>query len=218
VVRKLTSTRSRILFRKTWKDLNHVQRNGVVNSKTKHNNFGQEFGTTVGQKGQQFGTEAAYVAKSSGSRIGNAIGIMFKAFFLFVAGIIAFALLVALIAADGAGVGVFPLKDFFLEGVWQNVLAWLTLLLFLGVPVVAFITWVIRRIMGVKSGNKYLGFTFAGLWVIGLVSGGILAASIARNFDAAAKDKQEYHHITTRYRKTDRECSRYQSESIRPLV
>jgi hypothetical protein len=46
--------------------------------------------------------------------------------------------------------------------------------------------------MGVKSGNKYIGFTFAGLWVIGLVSGGILAASIARNFDAAAKDKQEY--------------------------
>jgi hypothetical protein len=160
--------------------------------KDKAQQFGQEFGTTVGQKGQQFGTEAAYVAKSTGSRIGRAIGIMFKAFFLFVAGIIAFALLVALIAAMVAGIGVFPLKDFFLEGMWQNVLAWLTLLLFLGVPVVAFITWVIRRIMGVKSGNKYIGFTFAGLWVIGLVSGGILAASIARNFDAAAKDKQEF--------------------------
>lgn len=160
--------------------------------KDKAQNFGQEFGATVGQKGQQFGTEAAYVAKSTGSRIGRAIGIMFKAFFLFVAGIIAFALLVALIAAMVAGIGVFPLKDFFLEGPWQNLLAWLTLLLFLGVPVVAFITWVIRRIMGVKSGNKYIGFTFAGLWVIGLVSGGILAASIARKFDAAAKDKQEY--------------------------
>ncbi|MES2370976.1 MAG: PspC domain-containing protein [Bacteroidota bacterium] len=160
--------------------------------KDKAQNFGQEFGATVGQKGQQFGTEAAYIAKSNGSRIGRAIGIMFKAFFLFVAGILAFALLVALIAGMVAGIGVFPLKDFFLEGPWQNLLAWLTLLLFLGVPVVAFITWVIRRIMGVKSGNKYIGFTFAGLWVIGLVSGGILAASIARNFDAAAKDKQEY--------------------------
>jgi len=160
--------------------------------KDKAQQFGQDFGQTISQKGQQFGTEAGYVARRTGSRIGGAIGIMFKAFFLFVAGIIAFALLVALIALMTAGIGVFPLKDFFLEGFWQNILAWATLLLFLGVPVVAFITWIIRRIMGVKPGNKYIGFTFAGLWVIGLICGGILAASIARNFDTSARDKQEY--------------------------
>ena len=160
--------------------------------KDKAQDFGKDFGQTVGQKGKQFGSEAGYVAKKTGSRIGGAIGILFKAFFLFIAGIIAFALLVALIALMSAGIGVFPLKNFFLEGFWQNVLAWATLLLFLGVPVIAFITWVIRRIMGVKSGNRYLGFTFAGLWVIGLICGGILAASIVRNFDARARDKQEY--------------------------
>lgn len=160
--------------------------------KDKAQQFGQEFGSTVGQKGQQFGTEAGSAIKRGGSRIGRAIGIMFKAFFLFIAGIIAFALLVALLALMVAGVGVFPLKNFFLEGFWQNFLAWSTLLLFLGIPVVAFVTWIIRRIMGVKSGNKYLGFTFGGLWFIGLVCGGILAASIARNFDARARDKQDY--------------------------
>lgn len=160
--------------------------------KDKAQDFGKEFGQTVGQKGKQFGNEAGYVARKTSSRIGGAIGILFKAFFLFIAGIIAFALLVALIALMTAGVGVFPLKNFFLEGFWQNILAWATLLLFLGVPVIAFITWVIRRIMGVKSGNRYIGFTFAGLWVIGLICGGILAASIVRNFDARARDKQEY--------------------------
>jgi phage shock protein PspC (stress-responsive transcriptional regulator) len=154
--------------------------------------FGKDFGNTASQKAQQFSTEATYVARSSGSRIGGAIGILFKAFFLFIAGIAAFALLVALIALMSAGIGVFPLKDFFLEGVAQNMLAWATILLFLGVPVIAFITWVIRRIMGVKSKKKYLGFIFAGLWVIGLICGGLLAASIARNFDARARDKQEY--------------------------
>jgi phage shock protein PspC (stress-responsive transcriptional regulator) len=160
--------------------------------KEKAQQFGHEFGQTIGQKGKQFGTEAGHIARSGGSRVGRAIGIMFKALFLFLAGILAFALLVALIAGMVAGIGVFPLKNFFLEGFMQNSLAWATLLLFLGVPVVAFITWLVRRIMGVKSGNKYLGFTFAGLWFIGLICGGILAASIARNFDARARDKQDY--------------------------
>lgn len=160
--------------------------------KDKAQQFGQEFGQTMSQKGQQFGAETAYAAKSGGSRVLRVFGIMFKAFFLFIAGILAFALLVTLLAFMVAGVGVFPLKNFFLEGFWQNFLAWSTLLLFLGVPVVAFITWLIRRIMGVKSHNKYLGFTFGGLWFIGLVCAGILAISIARNFDARARDKQEY--------------------------
>ncbi len=154
--------------------------------------FGQEFSETVGQKSQQFGSEAGGAFKRGGSRIGRAIGIMFKAFFLFIAGIIAFALLIALLAFLVAGVGVFPLKNFFLEGFWQNFLAWATLALFLGIPVIAFVTWVIRKIMGVKSNNRYIGFTFGGLWFMGLVCAGILAASIARNFDARARDKQEY--------------------------
>lgn len=154
--------------------------------------FGQEFGQTISQKGQQFSSEAAKIGRRGGSRLGNAIAIIFKAFFLFLAGILAFALLVTLLAFLVAGIGVFPLKDFFLEGVTQNFLAWATLLLFLGVPVVAFIIWIVRRIMGVKSGNKFLGFTFAGLWFIGLFCGIMLAVSIARNFDASARDKQEY--------------------------
>ncbi len=160
--------------------------------KEKAQQFGHEFGETVGEKSKQFGSEAGYVAKSGGSKLISALGIMFKAFFLFIAGIIAFALLIALLALIVAGIGVFPLKNFFLEGFWQNVLAWTSLMLFLGVPVIAFITWIIRRIMGVKSGNRYLGFTFGGLWFMGLVCTGLLVASLARDFDARARDKQEF--------------------------
>ncbi|MFN3666591.1 MAG: PspC domain-containing protein [Sediminibacterium sp.] len=160
--------------------------------KDKAQQFGQEFGQTVGQKGKQAGAEAGSAIRRGGRRLGGIIAILFKAFFLFIAGILAFALLVTLIAFMVAGVGVFPLKNFFLEGFTQNFLAWTTLLLFLGVPVVAFITWLIRRIMGVRSGNRYLGFTFAGLWVIGLICGGILTYSIVRNFDATAREKHEY--------------------------
>jgi phage shock protein PspC (stress-responsive transcriptional regulator) len=159
--------------------------------KDKAAQFGQEFGQTMSQKGQQFGTEMGYAAKSGGNRLFRAIGILFKAFFLFVAGILAFALLVTLIAFTTAGVGVFPLKDFFLQGVWQNFLAWAVLLLFLGIPIIALITWIIRRIMGIRSGNRFIGFTFAGLWLIGLIAAIALAVSITRNFDARARDSQE---------------------------
>jgi phage shock protein PspC (stress-responsive transcriptional regulator) len=118
--------------------------------------------------------------------------IMFKAFFLFFAGILVFAMLMGLLALMIGGVSVFPLKDFFLQGFWQNALAWTTLLLFLGVPVIAFFTWVVRRIIGVKSKNRYIGYTFGGLWIIGLIAGIILAASIAKDFNTVARERQDY--------------------------
>jgi phage shock protein PspC (stress-responsive transcriptional regulator) len=153
--------------------------------------WSKEFTQTVNEKGKQFTSEVNYAAKKTGGGVFKIIGFIFKAFFLFIAGIIAFALLVALLAFLVAGIGVFPLKNFFLEGFWQNFLAWSTLLLFLGVPVIGFTTWLIRRIMGVKSSNKSVGFTFAGMWLLGLISAGILAFMIAENFDARARDKQE---------------------------
>jgi len=162
---------------------------GEVSAKAQE--FGQEFKQTVSDKSAQFGSEMQFVAKKSKFSIFKVFGFLFKAFFLFIAGIVAFALLVTLLAFLVAGVGVFPLKNFFLEGFWQNFLAWSTLLLFLGVPVIAFTTWLVRRIMGVKSGNKSIGLTFAGMWVLGLISAGILAFMIAENFDARARDKQE---------------------------
>jgi phage shock protein PspC (stress-responsive transcriptional regulator) len=153
--------------------------------------WSKEFTQNVNEKGKHFTSEVNYAAKKTGGGIFKIIGFIFKAFFLFIAGIIAFALLVALLAFLVAGIGVFPLKNFFLEGFWQNFLAWSTLLLFLGVPVIGFTTWLIRRIMGIKSGNKSVGFTFAGMWVLGLISAGILAFMIAENFDARARDKQQ---------------------------
>ncbi|TDH19713.1 PspC domain-containing protein [Segetibacter sp. 3557_3] len=160
--------------------------------KQKATAWGEEFKTTAQERSEAFASEVAPVARRTGNRLGNAIGILFKAFFLFVAGIVVFALLMALLGLMIGGVSVFPLKDFFLQGFWQNFLAWATLLLFLGAPVIAFFTWIIRRIIGVKSKNKYLGYMFAGLWVIGLFCGIILAASIAHDFSTVARERQEY--------------------------
>ena len=97
-------------------------------------------------------------------------------------GIVAFALLIALIAILYSGVAVFPLKNFLLEGFWQNLLAWGVLIMFIGVPIIALVVWIVRRIMRVKSKNPYLGYTFGSLWILGLISLFVLIGMVGRNF------------------------------------
>jgi phage shock protein PspC (stress-responsive transcriptional regulator) len=114
--------------------------------------------------------------------IGHAIGVLFKAFFLFITVIITFALVAALIGVIFSGGIVLPLKEYFIHGFWQNIMVWSVLLFFLVLPVVGLLTWLIRRIIGARSGSNYLGYTFGSLWVIGLISLIFLAASVSRHF------------------------------------
>lgn len=154
--------------------------------KEKSKTFGKEISDTFYQKSKNFAAEAGPMAHKTGTGIGNAIGILFKAFFLFIAGIIAFALLVALIAILFTGMSVFPLKTFLLGGMWETLLMWMVLILFIGIPIIALIVWLVRRIIRVKSGNRYLGYTFGSLWIIGLISLFALVVMISRNFKARA--------------------------------
>jgi hypothetical protein len=95
---------------------------------------------------------------------------------------IALALFGTLMALLFGGVPIMSFKEFLLEGFWQNFLAWSSVFLFLGVPVIALITWLIRRIMGVRSKNHYLGYVFGTLWFIGIISAALLTGSIFRSF------------------------------------
>ena len=150
--------------------------------KEKAKDVGQEMSSAIQQKTQAFASEVGPFAKKAGTGIGNAIGVLFKAFFLFIAGIVAFALLIALIALLYSGIGIFPLKNFLLEGFGENFFAWSVVTMFIGVPIIAFIVWIARRMMRVKSGNPYLGYAFGSLWIVGLVSVFVLIGMISRNF------------------------------------
>ncbi len=137
-------------------------------------------GAEMKQKAQEFGEEMKRQIRQYWKRIssvnvprqgiGHAIGVLFKAFFLFISVIITFALVAALIGVIFTGGVVLPLKDYFIQGFWQNIMVWSVLLLFLILPVVGLLTWLIRRIIGARSGSNYLGYTFGSLWVIGLIS------------------------------------------------
>jgi phage shock protein PspC (stress-responsive transcriptional regulator) len=106
---------------------------------------------------------------TAGSGLGRAIGLLFKAFFLFIAGIMALSLFGVLIGLLFAGMVAFPFTDFVLNSTGQYATAWTSLALFLGIPLLALITWLVRRMIGVRSHRHYLGYIFAGLWVIGLL-------------------------------------------------
>ena len=157
----------------------------------KAQDFGKDVSQTVKTTAQTASSSVTPVAKSGISHIGTAIGIVFKAFFMFFFGLFAFVLLISLVAILIAGTAVFPLKDFILEGFSQQLLAWLFLLLFFGVPIIAIVTSLIRRMMGVKAGNKYIGYIFSGLWVIGLITGILLATSIKKDFMVKVRATEE---------------------------
>ncbi|MGN6437778.1 MAG: PspC domain-containing protein [Agriterribacter sp.] len=148
----------------------------------KAQNVGEEINEIAQKKSREFAAEVGPMAKKAGTGIGNAIGILFKAFFLVIAGFIAFVLMMVFIGLLYSGIGVFPLKNFLLQGFWQNFFAWSVLTLFLGVPIIALVVWIVRRIMRVKSKNPYLGYTFGSLWIIGLISVFVLVGMVGRNF------------------------------------
>jgi len=146
--------------------------------------FGEEIKTTAQAKSQAFAYEMGQRRRGGGYGLGHVIGVLFKAFFLFIAGIVAISLFIALIAILFGGMAVMPFKNFIFDGVGQNMLAWTSLVLVMGIPILALITWLIRRIMGARSRNHYLGYVFASLWIIGIVSFFFLVSSFTSNFRA----------------------------------
>lgn len=147
----------------------------------------QQWGQDLKQNGDDFAKEAAPVLRKTSTGFGHAIGVVFKAFFLFIAGIIAFSLLMSLLAVFVGGVSMLSIKAFFLEGFRENLLAWATLFFFIGVPILSMVTWIIRRIIGVKSKSKYLGYIFGSLWLLGLISAILLGCSIGSRYKVAAR-------------------------------
>ncbi|HET9055596.1 MAG TPA: PspC domain-containing protein [Chitinophagaceae bacterium] len=160
--------------------------------KEKAQAWGQEASSVAKEKSKAFVAEAAPIAKKTGSGIGHAIGVLFKAFFLFIAGIIVFALFMALMGILIALIGAAPFTSFFLEGTWQIFLAWATLILFLAVPLIALVVWMVRRLIRVKSPKSYLGYAFGTLWILGWVCAILFISSITRDFKSQTPMTEEF--------------------------
>ena len=143
-----------------------------IGSKTK------EFAST---KGKAWANEVADVARPAARGIGHIIGVLFKAFFIFIAGCITLSLFAVLIVLIFGGVTSWPINNFLWTTNFQKLLAWGTVLFFITVPVVGFMTWLIRRIVRVRSRSHHLGWIFGGLWLVGWICAIAFAASIAKD-------------------------------------
>jgi len=149
--------------------------------KTSAEQFGQRARVWADTRSKTFAAEASQAVRPVANTAGHIIGVLFKAFFLFIAGTIAFALFVAVLVFTISGVAQ-PFKDFLIDGFWQNLSLWGVLIFFLAIPLIALITWVVRRMMRVRSQNRYLGWIFSGLWLLGFISLGIFISSMVRDF------------------------------------
>jgi phage shock protein PspC (stress-responsive transcriptional regulator) len=143
----------------------------------------QEIGKTVGEKGKQFTSEAATVAKKGGTSIGDVIIFLVKLFAYFIIGSVLIGIVVGLFSLGVVFSGLIPVHSTYVlnEG-WQTFLAWVSLILFIWVPVIGIITFIIRRLAKKRSHSLVIRGTFIALWLIGLFSFIALIMSVYSDF------------------------------------
>ncbi len=142
----------------------------------------QELGETIGKRGRQFTSEAEAVTRRSRRGLGDIIVLLIKIFAYFIVGCIVFSLVIALFSVGVASTGLLPAKDYILRSGWQNIFAWGTLVLFIWVPVVGIVTWIIRRLTKKRGNSTVIRSTFISLWLIGLFCLIGLITSLSNDF------------------------------------
>ncbi|MBM3914640.1 MAG: PspC domain-containing protein [Sphingomonadales bacterium] len=179
-------------------DLASIQKQvkqGADQLKEKVSNWGKEVETVANElpgKAEKFASEVTQRVQEKfsdkdrtiGSRLFKAIGLLIKVFFAFFFGILAFSLLVALLAICFAGAVTWPYQSFLWANNSQQLMAWAALLLFVVVPLLGFIIWLVRRIVGYKQKSAVLRYSFFSLWTLGWVMMFLLFSSLGKEFSA----------------------------------
>jgi heme/copper-type cytochrome/quinol oxidase subunit 2 len=122
------------------------------------------------------------------SRFGQTLASIIKGLFLFITGTATFILFVIIMVLIFSGSAVFwPLKetvfDLLLDGMWQKIFFWLTLLFFFILPLLGFFTLIVMKLTGARrSAKNYMGWTQAAIWIIGWISLAIFASLLGGDF------------------------------------
>lgn len=154
--------------------------------------FSKEASAVINEKAKTVAGDVQNFSRRSRGGLGNVIAMIAKIFAYFIIGCVCFGLVMALFGMGIFSIGVFPLKDYILKGEWQNAYAWGTLVLFIAVPIIGIIIWLIRKIARMRNNSKILRLTFGSLWTIGWVCFIMLIASVTRDFKTTSRlDEQQ---------------------------
>ncbi len=147
-------------------------------------------------RGKQFGRDAGSAIETFFRGILNVIGFMAKGFFLFLGVVMLFVLVVGLIVAAIFSAVLIPIKDLIFDAGTQSFLFWPALALLIGIPILALILFLVRKITGIRQTNKYAGYTLGFFWILGIVFAVWLAVSVTRDFTGAKRYVKEEVAIT----------------------
>ena len=150
--------------------------------KEKAQEWSKEFTQTVGDKSKQFTAEASTVARKNSRGLGDIIVLLFKIFAYFILGVVLFSVVVSLFAVGVVFTSLLPAKEFLIADGWQDIFAWGTLLLFVWVPVIGIVTFIIRRIAKLRGNSNLIRYSFLALWLVGLFCFIGLIASLRNDF------------------------------------
>lgn len=178
---------------KVQDELQGVKKNVSDNAAAWKNNIStkvDEWGKEVNESAKNFAGETGPVRKT-GNKLLRLIVTLFKIFFLFIFSIVAIALVAAVFGIGATANALMPLKDFIADGSAIQWYAWGTLLLFILVPVIALIQWLVRAIIGHKTKSNAIAITFGSLWALGWVALVMLIATVSKQLKRPGSVKEE---------------------------
>lgn len=142
----------------------------------------ERFGNAGKSYGRNFGREFGTAAGRGARGLGHGIAVVIKAFFLIIFGTIIFSLFIGLMALLFSGYVFAPFNNFLWTSENQQFLAWATVILFIGAPIVGSVIWLFRMILNVTTPGNYLSWLFGGLWAFGWVFLVLFVSSLSKDF------------------------------------
>lgn len=176
-------------------DINNIRaavQDEINAAKGQFKNLGNDIKNFSQGRGRQVGSDLERAFRNIFEALGKVLLLLTKGIFYFLA-VVIFLLLIALgIFVTASSAALFPLKNLLLAGAWQNLMLWGTILLLIGIPIVALIIFFVRKATGIKEANRYVGYSLSLLWFAGLICAISLFASIGKDFTAGTVVKEKF--------------------------
>ena len=173
---------------KVQDELTGLKKNFTENAETWKSNVSgkiEELGKEV--------SESSSSTKQIGSRLLRFVVTLFKIFLFFIVGFIAIALTASIFGIGAVMSALMPLKNFIPDGDAIQWYVWGTLLLFVLVPIIGILRWLIRSIIGHRSTStsRAISITLLVLWILGWASVFMLTTTVSKQFMRTGSFKSE---------------------------